>query len=161
MKSPSALGSPSEVLPSILEVLEARIAPASATFIDIDGDSAVVKTTKGTDVALQAIVNASVGGDSSTPNQMETLILSSLFAGTSLTVEVSNKAPQGDGLVNVWRLEATNMDLGSVVVKGDLASLQAGDTTYGNGSVKSVSVQSVGVNGGASMKGYDLSLIHI
>lgn len=119
---------------NFLEVLEDRIAPASATFIDVDGDHVKVTTSKGKDLALQGLVDAAVGGNSQTPSQMNTLdfTASSAFAGTDIRIAVIEKAAQGDGLVNVWAINATNMDLGKVVVKGDLAGLLAGDNKYMN-----------------------------
>lgn len=138
-----------------LEVLEDRIAPAGlATFVDVDGDVVTVKSSVGTSLALQAAVTAAVGGDNLTPSQMQTLTLGSPFAGGAIKISVTGKASGGDGMVNVWAIDATGIDLASVEVRGDLASLTVGDAIAANGSVKTVSVQSIGVSGGAMDKGW-------
>lgn len=131
----------------ILEPLEARIAPASAVFTDADGDIVKVTTTKGTNADLQALVDT--GNDM---GQMKTLDLTSTYAGSDVKFSVTSRGASGDGLVNVWHIKATGFDLGAVEVAGDLSKLTVGDTNYANGSVKSVKVQSIGVNGGATDK---------
>ncbi len=131
----------------ILESLEARIAPASAIYTDVDGDKITVTTTKGTDTELQTIVD-----NGENMGQMETLDLTSTFAGSSVKFYVNERVAGGDGMVNVWHIKASGIDLGSVEVAGDLAKLTVGDPNYANGSVKSVKVQSIGVNGGAADK---------
>lgn len=128
----------------LLEPLEDRIAPASAFYTDVDGDSVKVTTSKGTDTDLQAIVDTG-----NNMGQMENFNLTSLFAGSTVKFAVTARGATGDGLVNVWHINADNMDLSSVEVAGDLGKLTVGDANYGNGSVKSVKVQSIGVNGGA------------
>ncbi len=137
----------------LLEVLEDRIAPATALFTDVDGDSVTVWTSKGTNDQLQMLVDSAVDN-----GQMKTLDLSNnaIFNGTSIKISVSNRAANGDGLVNVWHINATGIDLGAVTVNGDLAKLTAGDMNYKNGSVKSVNVQSIGVNGGATDKAWQM-----
>lgn len=129
-----------------VELLEDRIAPASASFVDVDGDLVSVITTKGTDTDLQAIVDAGLDG-----GQLKSFNIANnpLFDGTSLKIAV--KTIVGDGQVNVWHVDATGIDLGSVEVGGDLAKLTAGDA-IDDFSVKSVKVASIGVVGGATDK---------
>lgn len=139
--------------PLLLEVLEDRIAPATALFTDVDGDTVKVWTSKGTNDQLQMLVDSAVDN-----GQMKTLDLANnaIFNGTSIKISVSNRAANGDGLVNVWHINATGIDLGAVTVNGDLAKLTVGDMNYKNGSVKSVNVQSIGVNGGATDKAWQM-----
>lgn len=130
----------------ILEELEARIAPASAVFTDVDGDKITIAISK---AKTSGDVTAAVTGGA---NSVISKIDLTNFAGTNIKVSVTERGTTGDGLANVWFIDATGRDLGNVEVVGDLAKLVAGDTTYANGSVKSVKVQSIGVNGGASDK---------
>lgn len=134
----------------ILETLEDRIAPASATFVDADGDVITVMTSKGT---AQNIMDVVTGGANS---EIENIALkdNNVFKGSSLKVYVSSKASGGDGLANVWKVDATGIDLSSIEVNGDLAKVLAGDGNYANGSVKTIKVQSVGLNGGAADKAW-------
>lgn len=134
----------------LLEHLEPRIAPASATFIDVDGDSVTVTSSKGSSNDLQAIVDA--GLVNSGAGKQLTLIDftgpgGSAFASGNLDIHVTLRAAAGDGLVNVGEINATGFDLGAVKVSGDLAKMLAGDPRAANGSVKSVDVQSIGVFG--------------
>lgn len=135
-----------------LEILEDRIAPASVTFTDVDGDIVTVNTNKGAQQHLQDAVTAAVDN----MGQMKTLNLDSAFAGANLKIAVTSKAAAGDGQANVWAINAAGIDLGSVEVKGDLAKLVVGDANYNNGSVKTITVQSIGVNGGALSKDWHL-----
>lgn len=138
-----------------LEQLEDRIAPAAAvaTFVDVDGDTVTVTANKGTSAQLQTLVDAAVN---TMTHQMETLTIDSSYQGASIKIAVSTKASTGDGLVNVWNVNAGGVDLKSVEVGGDLAKLTAGDGNYANGSVATIKVQSIGVNGGAAAKDWHL-----
>jgi len=132
----------------LLEALEARIAPASATFVDVDGDIVTITTSKGTSTD---ITNAVTGGANSEIEKVD--LTNDVFIGTNIKVAVTTRVAGGDGVVNVWAIDSTDQDLGSVEVGGDLAKLTVGDTNYANGSVKSVKVQSIGSdNSGASDK---------
>lgn len=132
----------------LLETLEERIAPASAVFTDVDGDEITITTSKGT----KALIEAAVTGGNAAEIKNIDFTTNPIFKGTDVKVVVTARGAQGDGLANVWKIDSTNQDLGNVTVGGDLAKIVAGDTTYSNGSVKSVTVQSIGVNGGATDK---------
>jgi len=136
--------------PFLLESLEPRIAPASATFIDVDGDNVTVTSSKGSSNDLQAIVDGGLV-NSGAGKQLTVIDFTgaggAAFAGTNLDIHVTLRAAAGDGLVNVGEINATGFDLGAVKVGGDLAKMLAGDARAANGSVKSVDVQSIGVFG--------------
>src|SRR5678816_3892338 len=98
-----------------IEPLESRIAPASLTFTDVDGDN--VKITISGVGSLTLGVNVIVTAD-----QLQTLDLSgAAFQGANVKI-VATRAPLlgGDGFVNVGRINATGRDLGTVRVDGDL-----------------------------------------
>ena len=48
-----------------------------------------------------------------------------------MTVTVRRAAPVGDGFAAVGLLDATGLDLGQVIVRGDLGKVLAGDATTG------------------------------
>src|SRR3954467_5559797 len=105
-----------------LEILEPRLAPASTlTFTDVDGDHVKIVSSLG-DLAGKATLASFGAGD-----QLQTLDLTDpSFQGAAITISAV-KAPGGDGLVNVGFINATGVDLKSVIVKGDLGQIDAGD----------------------------------
>jgi hypothetical protein len=155
-----------------IEPLEPRIAPAAVfTFTDVDGDKVTVTTSKGTSDQLDAIFNAAqivsagtLGGlqlkeiDFSTA-PLDAATGKSIFYGTNLTVTATpqdltpgnaDKSKSGDGFVNIGFLDATNLDgdgialdLGVVVIDGDLGEIDAGTGTALVPAVKSLTVQSM------------------
>ena len=95
-------------LPSI-EPLEPRIAPAAVfTFTDVDGDIVTVKTSKGTNADLAAVLTFSDPA-AANPRQLQTINLSSSagFAGTDLSVTAKRGPTGGDGRVNVGYIAPT------------------------------------------------------
>ena len=146
---------------SVLELLEHGIAPAAVfTFTDVDGDKVTIKTSKGTDAELTAaltLVEVSPGDQ-----QLVKVDLSSSasFAGTDLLI-TAKKSPTGDGRVNVGYIDAsglfnggTNLDLGKIVVKGDLGQIDAGSASDPSSGIKSLSVGSLGRLGLSTQGGF-------
>lgn len=126
----------------------------SAQFFDVDGDLVTIKVSKG----------------SLTPEDFQ-LIASPFFAeeGQLLRIDLTNNGLDlaefakanisitarpyggfGDGRVNVGYIDASGLDLGTVLVDGDLARITVGDTNYGNGAMKSLTVHSMGVFGNST-----------
>src|SRR4051812_28831158 len=107
-----------------IEPLESRIAPASVLlFTDGDGDSVKVTSTVGDlNAPGVATLNDFYAG------KMLTLLdlRDASFQGASIKTIVT-KAPGGDGVVHIGRIDATGRDLGSVTIKGDLGVIDAGD----------------------------------
>ncbi len=129
---------------SSLEILEARIAPATlvgtntVTFTDVDGDAVTVKTTAGTFVLATHFDFVGAGGN----EQLRGINLGAdaAFANANLTI-TAKAAGGGDGFVNVGAIRAL-IDLGAVKLDGDLGAIVAGD---GAGTaLKSLTVQSMG-----------------
>src|SRR4051812_14417940 len=89
---------------SSLEALEPRIAPAAIlTFLDVDGDTITIKTSKGTnaDLAAVGLVQTSTpAGAVPGGVQIDKINLSdnAVFDGTDLTV-TARRGVSGDGLV--------------------------------------------------------------
>ncbi len=133
----------SRVRPGTLEILEARIAPAATlTFADVDGDNVTITLSKGSSADLSsAAVRVAEGGGF----RLDTLALTEFpgFAGADVTVS-AEIAGGGDGFVRLNFFSALGLDLGKVTIDGDLHRIFAGDGKTGNGSVKSLTVRSLG-----------------
>ena len=137
-----------------IEPLESRIAPASVLlYTDLDGDKVkVTSSSAGGDLNTAATFSDL---DTAAPRQLQKLTLGGAFTGTNLTFTVT-KVPGGDGLAHVGNIEAINVDLGNVTVKGDL-----GQITCGNGNpnddfpaaLKTLKVASMGRFGLATQGG--------
>lgn len=130
-----------------LEPLEARIAPASLTFLDVDGDSVTIAVSKGPALVVGTNVTLS-SGSASVPGVLQKLTLTdALFGGASVSFAV-RKAAGGDGLVNVGFIDATGVDLGAVTVPGDLGRIVGGDlVTTKDPGLGTLKVRSMGALG--------------
>ena len=125
-----------------IEPLELRIAPAAVfKFTDVDGDDVTVTASTGTlDEGVQLLFSAASG-----PRQLQTLVLTSdEFAGANISI-IAKRSPAngGDGLVNVGYINAAGVDLGAVLVDGDLGAVDAGNTATATPGLKSLAVQSL------------------
>lgn len=111
-----------------VELLESRIAPASASvaYIDVDGDLVKIIASKpGTapplDLADLTLTDGDPGG------QLAVLTINDPgFDDGKIIFKVVKKAG-GDGLAHVGYIDATGVDLDRVIVKGDLREIDAGD----------------------------------
>ena len=127
--------------PSFIESLEPRIAPAAVlSFTDVDGDLVTVKSSKGT----LAQLDAAVARDGS--NFITAITLDPMnFDGASISVDAKRPANGiGDGLVNVARLFANGVSLGTLTIDGDLGGGVLGNAVSTNPAVKTLSVKSIG-----------------
>lgn len=140
MRSPMSPGRRDEL--RACEPLEPRLALATATFTDVDGDVVTVTTSKGTNDALAAVLTLqqlSIG------SQLRKIDLAGAeFAGTDLRVTARRVGANGDGFVNVGEIFAAGRDLGKVSVKGDLGRIVAGDAVETTAGLKSLTVGSIG-----------------
>jgi len=127
--------------PALIEPLEARIAPATVlTFVDgVDGD--IVKIIS--DKNLSGSVTFAMNGSPS-----EITLTGAGMDGANITTVVT-RSPGGDGFVNIGRI-TTSLDLGNVVIKGDLGEIDAGNGTSPLPAVKSLKVMSMGLFGDAT-----------
>lgn len=124
-----------------LELLETRDAPATLSYVDVDGDNVVIKTSgpgaliAGTNVLFDP-----------TGHQLRTLILQdAAFQGANVSIAASRDPVHGgDGFVNVGFIRADGRDLGTVLVDGDLGRIDAGDPTNPASACKSLTVLSIG-----------------
>ncbi|GAB4169390.1 MAG: hypothetical protein Fur0032_07900 [Terrimicrobiaceae bacterium] len=134
-----------------LELLEPRIAPASLTFVDADGDNVVVLTSKGSNSELAAAAVLTETSPGSGRFQLEALDLGAnpVFSKTTLQV-MATRAPgdwTGDGLVHVGRIDAAGIVLGKVTIEGDLGRILVGTGQTGGTALSALSVFSLGSKG--------------
>jgi hypothetical protein len=135
-----------------IEPLEGRITPATlinpgtVSFTDVDGDTVLVKTTRGTFDLSTDFGFASVGEG----EQLQLLNLSaSEFSGATITVIATGRGPQGDGLVNVGFINSSGISLTSVTVEGDLGKITVG-AAGGEDELRFLRVRSMGLYGTAT-----------
>ena len=125
-----------------VEVLEARIAPASLSFVDVDGDNVTITTNHGSDAQLQTAAHLSEVTAGHFQLQELELHDVAAFRVTNVTIEAT--ANGGDGFVNVGYINATDADLGRVVVDGDLGRIDAGDHLLSTRGLNLLEVKSMG-----------------
>ncbi|MGB8169432.1 MAG: DUF4394 domain-containing protein, partial [Chthoniobacteraceae bacterium] len=113
----------------------------SATFTDVDGDLATVKTSVG--AFGKADFNLAFVASGTDRGQLTRLTLSDdgpEFVDAKISISAAKK-PGGDGLVNVGFIDATGLPLNSITIKGDLGQVEVGNTTAG---LKMLDVRSMG-----------------
>jgi len=121
----------------------------TATFTDVDGDLVTVKRTTGTFVAGDFTIVAAVTGG----GRLEEVEITTAAGNLSITAKPG--ADGGNGRVNVDRIESGNLDLGAVVVAGELRKMTAGDNDPAQPGVRSLAVQSLGTLSGAPGAGFN------
>ena len=165
---------------SSFEPLEGRIAPAillnasTVQFKDADGDLVTVKFSKGLftpglglDAMLDRVFkfdtgNARTAGNTDTAQVLQTLDLTgvapslfdldkSITNGVSVSITAEPVNGQGDGLVNVGYVKASQsalngLTLGTVIIEGDLGRIDAGTSSRAT-AMKSLVVNSLGLLG--------------
>src|SRR5262249_15736651 len=154
-----------------LEELETRLTPATllnpniVTYQDVDGDKVTVTLSKPllTSHAVADQVFDFDSGDTSsgdaTPQALNALKLFALGAAANnvaVTITAVRGATGGDGLGSVGAVDArdatANLDLGAVVVDGDLGRIETGDDDEATPGLASLTVRSMGVDlGGDSL----------
>ena len=126
----------------------------TATWRDVDGDFVTLKATKPILNEANFFLDAqgTLGGE---VLQMLDINNAAGGKGTNLTFTAkfdrANNA--GDGSVHVGAINAAGLDLGTVVIPGDLAYIVAGDSTLTDGATKSLKVGSMGVLGDTQTAG--------
>lgn len=110
------------------ERLESRInlAATSVTYADVDGDLVrITATLPGAAAPPLDVADLQLTGGAT--GQLQRLTLADAgFTGAGIVFSVVKK-PGGDGLADVGSINAANIDLGRVVVKGDLGQIVVGN----------------------------------
>jgi len=143
-----------------LESFESRIVPAGAVvhFFEVDGDKITVKTNKGTNTDLLAVLSSQAGaiteGGTGVTSFDINLILNATtataFAGTNLTISASKTKGVGNNRANFVTINgfdgggANNIDLGKVTIKGNLVYIDAGDNNLVTPAIAKLDVLSWG-----------------
>jgi hypothetical protein len=145
-----------------LEPLESRHAPAilvggaRVTYQDADGDAVTVTFSK--PILTAANVNTvftfdsgTVSGSNAARQQLRQIVLGGIgapAAGAAITVTAVRSAVNGgDGFAAVGQVAAGGIDLGPVIIDGDLGSVRAGDADLATSGLKGLTVQSLGLYG--------------
>ena len=135
-----------------IEALETRIAPAAifvnsllGAYTDEDGDLVTVRFSKpvltAANVATILVTTAAGTGE-----HLAKIDLAGLAAASRTDILVKTRvAGNGDGLANVGIIDATGVDLGTVIVHGDLAQILAGDAATNTRALTSLNVHTFGV----------------
>src|SRR4051794_28894037 len=116
----------SPILSHSLEMLEARIAPSTlsfvnattATYTDADGDAVTVKFTKpilSAGNVGHVLVTTAIDATHDQLQRIDLTVMDVAMVpkGTGITVTAKPGAAVGDGLANVGYINATGFDLGS------------------------------------------------
>lgn len=132
----------------MIEPLESRIALAAIlTFFEADGDKVTIKTSKGTNAGLTAatgINQGQTGVNSVAIIFVTNPAIAAEFANTNITITAAGGTGFTQNQVNDVSINAYNsgsmnsIDLGKVVVKGNLRFLDAGDSDLTTKAVKSI-----------------------
>jgi hypothetical protein len=126
------------------------VSPFQVTYQDVDGDNVSITFSKpilaASNVA-DVFGSGFVTGTKSQPQQLTQIDLAAIAApsGTAITLTaVRSLANGGDGLAALGHINATGIDLGPVVIDGDLGRVKAGDATTATSGLKGLTVQSLG-----------------
>jgi len=109
----------------------------SVTFADIDGDRVTIRLNKG-ELRPENFV---FGGDGSL--QKIDLLHDPRFPGANLSID-AKATGGGNGVVDVGFIDATDIDLGKVVVSGTLGQIVVGDGDPKKPALKSLTVGALG-----------------
>jgi hypothetical protein len=129
------------------------------TYTDIDGDKVVVKFTKSflTEGNFGTFVTLSGGLAGTGPQTLSSLELSTAPSGIGVTVTATpTKSTLGDGRIHNLALNASNVnintgigtgiDVGTVVIDGDVRYVDAGDGDVATLALKSFTASSIGLS---------------
>ena len=112
-----------------------------AQFRDVDGDLVTISTSRGAFTESDIFLIAE--GLGARLAQLDISFLSE-FAGANISIKAVRSGRGGDGFVNVSYFNATGVDLGNVLIDGDVTNFRAGDSDASTAGVNGLSVLSVG-----------------
>jgi hypothetical protein len=140
------------------EVPATLVGPTTLTYRDADGDNVTVTFSKpiltaGNVNTVFAFDAGSVNGNNAAKQLLEKITLTGVAgaAGTTVTTSATRSLLHGgDGLATLGELVATGLDLGAVVIDGDLGRVLAGDATTATAGLAGLKAQSLGRYGTAT-----------
>ena len=145
--------------PPAIELLEARIAPASlvspttVTFQDKNGDAVTVTISKHLFTTASvakvftfdsAFATGSTGGVNSVPQQLEMLNITKLGHARGLDITITAVPVSGSADLSVGYINASGIPLGDVTIGGDLGRIAAGNVAVSGQALHSLTVDSLG-----------------
>lgn len=142
-------------------LLASLVSSTKLTYQDIDGDDVSVTFSKpvltvGNVNSIFQFNTGTVNGSNAVPQQLRQINLVGVVgaAGTTITtVATRNPVKGGDGLAALGQINATGLDLGAVMLDGDLGRILAGDAnplTQGLGTLRVKSMGRYGTTTGAT-----------
>lgn len=134
---------------SSIELLESRIAPASLTFTDVDGDMVHVTVSGAATMDdLDHAVHRAASGSGFKITGID-LAGRSIFQNADLTI-TTDLGGGGDGLVNVGGINAKKLDLHDVTIDGNLVQIDVGDGATATPALNHLTAESFGTPAGGS-----------
>jgi filamentous hemagglutinin len=141
-----------------LQTLESRqvpailVNPSTLTYQDVDGDLVTVKLNKNVltadNIATVFTFDGGSFGDNSSAQSLKLIDLTSLSVkGANLSVTAKKLLDGKASTANVGTINATGIDLNSVLVSGDLGKIEAGDDNRKTAGLASLTVGSMGMAG--------------
>lgn len=140
-----------------LQPLEAREVPATLlgptriSYQDVDGDTVTVAFSKPiltpTNVNTIFTFNTGLVNGTNNPQQLQSINLLGIASASGTTIATSAvRSPinGGDGFANLGQIEATDLDIGSVTIDGDLGRIFLGNATPNRLTIGAISVHSMG-----------------
>src|SRR5262249_42097803 len=127
------------------EPLEHRIAPATFQFLDVDGVQVTVTANHGSNAQLQQVCILAAEGGGQELRELRLSDLPDVFDGANISIVKGTS--EDTQFVNVGFINATGIDLGKVMVDGDLGRILAGDDNTKTSGIKNLTVGSMGVLG--------------
>jgi len=124
-----------------LEILESRIAPASLTFLDVDGETVTIQTSKGSLADLTTAAKLTASGMGFQLGELD--LRAAVFQGTTVSV-LAETGGLGDDKVNVGFLNALGRDLRTVTIGGELDRINAGDARSSTAAIRALTVGGFG-----------------
>ncbi|HEV7402648.1 MAG TPA: hypothetical protein VGO11_06980 [Chthoniobacteraceae bacterium] len=140
-------------LSSAFAPLVTLVNATTATYTDVDGDLVTIKTSKGT-LGYSDFFLFSSGANGGA--QLAAINFGddgTEFQDADLSITATPSAIGGDGHVNVGRIDATGVDLGKVIIDGDLGALSAGEATVTTPGLDLLQVNSLGIFGLSTQAG--------
>ena len=130
----------------------------TATFTDVDGDLVTVKRSAGEFVIGDFTLVSGPGGG----GLLSSLVVAPTFDGKAFNLSITAKVGPGggNGFVNVGKIDADDVDLGNVVIGGELQDLDVGDINATKPGLASLTVHSLGAVGGTSPNGDEINSAH-
>lgn len=122
----------------------------TAMWWESDGDRVTLKITKG---ALTAANFRMLQAANEGSALAKLTLTDPAFTGTNLTITAKPSPDGGDGAVNIGEINATGVDLGIVIIGGDLISIDAGTDAAPAPSIKALTVRSIAAYGLGPAKG--------